>query len=799
MLMTEKLSAKLEKPPIARRSSWAYPNLESARASDSAVGSPSRAFTCLFYLGSLWPAELGHETVAAMTTQLSFHEVLTGGFAWGEKDPQTGEQRGIEQKITFGFDGMITMDDLDKFIADPAHTGAFTGKYLGNLFEWKGLPTPEIVSGVFNFMAPGQGAPRLMVHEHVLRSGSDTFYLSGKKLLEGDPLQDHTVFDLTTLYTTLADSKHDVVAAGVMHFPMTLFLDLVTSFHATGTDSPFVAKMKFLKLFLREETYVLLTGARATPVPPNVRRALARPSAERKKAYDVVVIGSGYGGGVAAARLTEDVPSKAKRSVCVLERGRELRAGEFPVEPWQLAAQIKSPLSPHGLFELVDAGDIETVVGNGLGGTSLINANVMLEADPNVFKEARWPKDLPDLSPFYEAARRMIAPVPHPAPPLKANALRDAVAKNAKDKGEPAPPIDTVPIAVNFVDGRARADTGNTQRACTNCGACVTGCNVTAKSTVDMTYLSVAEKQGAEIYVETEVLGIEPLGAAGFRVHTAVGDPIVAKQVVLAAGVLGSFRVLTKSRETYGLAVSPALGKGFTGNGDILGFGYNTDVASEPGAGPTITTRVSYTSDADVRKHFILEDGGVPQAVSALLRAALPLVRQTAAPGAHGFFQHLGESMREAADFVGLTQYGALRRSAMYFGMGTEKDTGTLRLDAESVKVDWPGVANEEFAARIDTQMEDLTFAQGGLYVKNPDARTFLREKFITAHPLGGCTMGDDPASSVVDVRGALFDYPGGLFVADGSIVPTALGLNPALTIAALAEYVCKGIKDAWA
>jgi len=735
-----------------------------------------------------------------MTTQLTFHEVLTGGFAWGEKNPQTGALKGDENKLSFGFDGDISMDDLDRFIADPAHTGAFTGKYVGNLFESRGMPTPVIESGTFNFMAPGAGAPRLMIHEHTLRSGNEVFKLHGTKYLEGDPLQFHTVGDLTTLYTTLTDSKDDVVAAGVLHFPMTLFLDLVTSFHATGDDSPLVAKLKFLKLFLREEVYVLLTGFRAVPVPPNVRRKLARPSAQRKAEYDVVIIGSGYGGGVSAARLTE---GGKKKSVCLLERGRELRAGDFPTEPWQLATELRTPLTPLGLIEFVDAGDIETVVGNGLGGTSLINANVMLRPEAGVFKEAAWPKNLPDLTPYYERAEKMLQPTPHPAPPVKAQVLRDAVAKAAKAANEAAPPIDTVPLAVNFTPARVRVDTGNTQDACTDCGACVTGCNVTAKSTVDMNYLSVAEKQGAEIYVQAEVLGIEPDANGGFRVHVmdagSAGPAVVhAKQVILSAGVLGSFRVLKKSIEAYGLKVSPALGKGFTGNGDILGFGYDTDEPAEPASGPTITTRVSYKTDPDVRNHFILEDGGVPQAIAALVRAALPFVAQKAAPGAQGFFHHLGQAMREAADFVGITQYGAMRRSMMYFGMGTETDSGTLKLNGDAITVDWPGVANEKFAQRIDDRMQALTFALDGSYVKNPNARTFLREKFITAHPLGGCAMGDDRATAVVDVNGALFDYPGALFVADGSIVPTPLGLNPALTISALAEHIAERIRSEW-
>ena len=128
-----------------------------------------------------------------MTTTLSFHETLQGAFAWDQTDPRSGALEGEKAGIGFGFDGNIVMRDLDTFIRDPAHTASFSGAYLGNLFASRGLPQAELVSGVFNFMAPGAGAPRLMVHEHTLRSGNDLYSLRGTKYLEGDPLACDTV------------------------------------------------------------------------------------------------------------------------------------------------------------------------------------------------------------------------------------------------------------------------------------------------------------------------------------------------------------------------------------------------------------------------------------------------------------------------------------------------------------------------------------------------------------------------------------------------------------------------------
>lgn len=738
-----------------------------------------------------------------MTTDLQFSETLKGSFAWGQVDPRSGALEGKQAGIDFGFNGTIVMDDIDAFIGDPAHAASFTGTYMGNLFESQGKPAPKLLRGVFNFMAPGPGAPRLMIHEHTLQSGNEIYHLHGTKYLDhNDPLADDVVADLTTLYSTLRDDHGRVVAAGVLHFPMILFPELVASFHSTHGDG-FVAKMKFLKLFLREEIYVLLTGFRKPTTPPNVRRRLAKPSASRKASYDVVVIGSGYGGGVAAARLASFVKDGNKKSVCLLERGRELVAGEFPHEPWEMALELRTPISPNGLFEYHDLSAIETVVGNGLGGTSLINANVMLRAEPGVFKEAPWPRGLPDLAPYYARAEAMIQPSPTPAPPVKSLVLLESTQNLARANGEPAPPVDLVPLAINFKESVTRADTGNTQTACVNCGGCVSGCNVTAKSTVDQNYLSVAELAGAEIFVQTEVLGIAKLPAGGYEIHVldranGQASTIAATQVIVSAGVLGTFRILKSSERNHHLQVPAALGTRFSGNGDILGFGYDTREPCEPSFGPTITTRVRYCTDPDQTKHFILEDGGIPPALTAVIRAALPFVKHTDAPES-GFLHHVGEWLRTQADFVGLVGVGALKRSQLYFGMGSESTSGTLELAADgTLSCDWPGVANQGFAQRIDDAMSHLTFAIGGAYVKNPEPRSFLREKLITAHPLGGCPMGDDPTTSAVDALGRLRGHEGGIYVADGSIIPTPIGLNPALTIAALAEHIVENIQAGW-
>jgi cholesterol oxidase len=738
-----------------------------------------------------------------MTTTLSFYEKLAGAFAWGETDPRSGAFAGKRAGIHFGFQGTIGMADLDKFIADPSHDASFDGVYLGNLFSSAGLPDPTFVEGSFEFMAPGPGAERQMIHKHVIESDGVRYTFEGVKHILDDPLAFDVIADLTTLYSTLKDPSGKIVAAGVLHFPMVDFPELVASFKSSGHDGFLVARLKFLKLFVHAELGVLLSGFEHPPAPKNRRRPLAKPVSERKTAYDVVIIGSGYGGGATAARLSawRDAEGKGK-SVCLLERGRDMRAGDFPEEPWQLAAEVRTASNPLGFVEVVAGGDINSVVGNGLGGTSLINANVMLRPRESIFEDRRWPKLLTyqALEPFYARAEEVIQPGPHPYPPVKAKALHQALENLQEAGAEPPFSIKTLPIAVNFEQGRKRAG-DIVQDACTNCGGCVTGCNFAAKSTVDLTYLAIAEQAGAEIYAESEVVHLEGSPATGYQVHVRKPGStdvtvIAAKQVIVAAGTFGSFRVLSESKGVLGIGDS--LGTRFTGNGDVLGIGYDTHFPAEPQAGPTITTGITYL-DAEVpANNFILEDGGLPLALTAVVRTFLPLVQHRRSPDS-GIGDKLRDFLHGAADFVGLKGYGALRKSLVYLGMGREEDTGHLEIDSSgAVKVVWPGVGNEPFATAIDSRMEQLTFALGGAYVKNPQARSLLPDQLITAHPLGGCPMGDDPASSVVDLRGAVHGHADGLFVADGSIVPCSLELNPALTISALAEYVAAGIIEVW-
>src|SRR5262245_54730981 len=283
--------------------------------------------------------------------------------------------------------------------------------------------------------------------------------------------------------------------------------------------------------------------------------------------YDAVVVGSGYGGGVAAARL-----ARAGKRVAVLERGREIPVGEFPRRlsdlrnDLQLSGRQTQLGSPTGLYDVRLGDDMHVLVGCGLGGGSLINAGVALRPDARVFADPAWPRELahdPLLDEGYRQARRWLRPARDPA----AHERSKFKALGAAGVALGVEPV-AAPVTVSFVESVNPADI--VQPACTLCGDCCGGCNVGAKNTVALTYLPDAVRHGAQVFTRAMVRYLAQDGNGCWRVHfqvqsgaeeagaDAVGS-VSAAIVVLAAGTLGSTEILLRSRER-GLAVSDRLG-----------------------------------------------------------------------------------------------------------------------------------------------------------------------------------------------------------------------------------------------
>lgn len=541
---------------------------------------------------------------------------------------------------------------------------------------------------------------------------------------------------------------------------------------------------------------------------------LSSPIEQIRAHYAVVVVGSGYGGAIAASRL-----ARAGQRVCLLERGRELRPGDFPdtareaAEQFQVTGPDGHVGSPLGLYDLRVNTGLSVFVGCGLGGTSLINAGVALRAEPRVFQDSRWPASISTdptvLDPFYKRAIEMLEPESYPDQGPALAKLAALQASGERLHGRFYRP----PINVTFSDRINRV--GVRQPACTLCGDCVSGCNSGAKNTLLMNYLPDAVDHGAEIYTQTSVRW---LGRQNDRwiVHYQTVDSgraafdapdmfVSADVVVLAAGTLGSTEILLRSR-AHGLATSDRLGHHFTGNGDVLAFGYNAsrhvdgigfghqDPANRTPVGPCITGIVDLREQPELRDGMVIEEGSIPGALGAFLPAAFAAISQGGVNTATGPAARLLQRERELESLVFGAHTGALRNTQTYLVMTHDQDAGLLRLDDDRMTVDWPRVGGERIFQLVDQKLQSATAAIEGIHVRDPLWSRLAGDSLITVHPLGGCVMGDDASRGVVDDRQRVYatragrEVHNGLYVADGSVVPCPVGVNPLLTIAALAE-----------
>jgi len=530
-------------------------------------------------------------------------------------------------------------------------------------------------------------------------------------------------------------------------------------------------------------------------------------------AFDVVVVGSGYGGSIAASRM-----ARAGFRVCLLERGREIRPGQYPSGLLEAIpnTQVDMPSLKHigsktALYDLRINKDIHVFVGCGLGGTSLVNANVALRADPRVFKEPLWPEELRNDSDdrmlqAYERAEQMLQPMLYPRSVPKLEALKISAQEFAQ--GE----FYRLPINVTFEARENEA--GLFQAACNDCGNCVSGCNVGAKNTTLMNYLPDAYNHRAEIYTEASVNYITKNGDDRWHVHFETKFKrkkfILAGIVILGGGTLGSTEILLRSREE-GLRVSSCLGHRFTGNGDFLGIGYNTDFKiqgialgkhpvifpKEQRVGPTITGAIDLRR-TDLGEAMIIEEGAIPAPLGQIGRWLCPLL---ACFGGRETERSISEFCRQvgrgcASAFYG-PYTGAMRNTQTYLVMSHDDDGGQMYLENNRLRIAWPHVGAEWNFKRINQALDVATKPLGGVYLKEPIWTRDSGLELITVHPLGGCIMADCAERGVVNHKGLVFDGTSGsgthkgLYVCDGSTIPTSLGVNPLLTISALAERCC--------
>jgi cholesterol oxidase len=510
---------------------------------------------------------------------------------------------------------------------------------------------------------------------------------------------------------------------------------------------------------------------------------------------DFAVIGSGFGGSVSALRLAEK-----GYTVTVLEKGKRYRTEDFPKTNWHLRKYLWMPrIGLYGIQMLSLFKHVLVLHGGGVGGGSLVYANQLLIPPDEVFQKQEWgPGDWKEkLAPFFDTARKMLGATSTPSIGKADGLLREVgIELRGKDTfhmnevgvffGQPG-----VTVPDPYFGGAGPERTG-----CTFCGACMIGCPVGGKNSLDKNYLYFAEKLGVNIVPETEVVGVQPC-QGGYEVlcrkSTGLFRPRMSlrvRGVVFSASVLGTVKLLLRCKQRGQLpGISGRLGDYVRTNSEsILSVdssdkttNWNDQIAITSGIYADDATHVELVrfnkgSDVLFGLSNVLTDGRgrVPRQVrllATIVRHPLQFLRALWLPG---------QGARNTVVLVMQTTENYLRfrykRRWYRFGghsMNSEVPSGLDRVAS------YIPVANE-VTRRLAKKMN--------AYPKSAWSEILLNAP-STAHILGGCNMAASPNQGVVGFSGEIFGYPH-LYVADGSVIPANLGVNPSLTITALAEYI---------
>ena len=568
---------------------------------------------------------------------------------------------------------------------------------------------------------------------------------------------------------------------------------------------------------------------------------MGTPGTNPSEHFDAVIVGSGFGGAVTAFRLAE-----AGQRVLVLERGKPYPPGSFPRSPRGLSRNFWDPSEGlHGMFDLWSFDGLESIVSSGLGGGSLIYANVLIRKDPKWFVREEpgagyeyWPITYEDLEPHYECAEAMLGATPYPfdQPPYDATPKTIAYQSAARELGREwflpnlavtfAPEPDREPIPGEPIREPRPNIHGRSRQTCRLVGECDVGCNFGAKNSLDYTYLTAAWHADADIRTRCEVRGFEPRDGGGYAIHYVGHDPeregeptdtaslprttVTANRLVLSAGTLGSTYLLLRNRAAFP-GLSPTLGTHFSGNGDLLTFAVRctqTDEAGEreprvidPGYGPVITSaiRVRDELDGEHGRGFYLEDAGFPEFGNWLLQGVdSPGVIARMAPSIIARlvrrYLHRDRDTSLSAEISSLFGDSGLSAGVLpLLGMGRDIPDGRMSLDDGRLQVDWRKHGRSaEYFDRVREVSQQVSDQLGATFMDDP---LWYLNRVITVHPVGGCPMGRNREEGVVDSNGEVFGYPG-FHIADGSVMPGPVGPNPSLTIAATADRSATAILE---
>ncbi len=518
--------------------------------------------------------------------------------------------------------------------------------------------------------------------------------------------------------------------------------------------------------------------------------------------------------------------SKAGMKVCLLERGKTYPPGTFPRSLDQMKDAFWQPQKGLlGLYDFWSFKDSDAITCSGLGGGSLIYANVLLRKDPEWFDG--WPLTYQDLAPHYDRVEAVLKPVPYPFDKTPYNqTVKTAVLKEAA--AAVGMPFELVPIAITFgndvenpVPGEQLHTPANlhgvNRYGCRLCGECYLGCNFGSKNTLDLNYLTMAKELGADLRILAEVKQMQPIEGGYVVTYTShvskstSENPIglKAKFLVLAAGSLGSTSLLLYSQKWFP-NISKALGTRLSGNGDLLtvAIGCQEKVEDklqkrsvQPYFGPVITGAARNIS-VDKKTRFIVEDWTFTTTIIWLLETinanALKLrwfkLFVNYIKSLFGFHRNINLSYT-VSEFLGAAD--GLVSSFPMVGMGIDESDGFMEFDKKSkaLNLKMPRKTSEKFFDAIRAKMKEMAdYLQAGLFLDYP---SWYLSKTVTVHPLGGCPMGATWEQGVVDTHGEVYNYPN-MFIADGSVMPAAIGPNPSLTIAAVADRFSEKVIEKW-
>lgn len=500
--------------------------------------------------------------------------------------------------------------------------------------------------------------------------------------------------------------------------------------------------------------------------------------------FDVMVVGTGFGGSVTAARLAE-----GGMRVLMLERGpwwgpagetlandpairrrwpRGVRGSRKFLRNVRVArGRVGRELMVHddGLFEFHRFEQLLAVTGSGVGGGSLVYTNILSQPGPEFFDGFPAEIDGSEMALHYQRVRAMLRPAPLSQRPDKNRAFERAV--NASSGGHPTYPD----LAIAWGEDPSRPQrvvnaVGVTQSTCIHCGECVLGCPNMAKTTVDLTYVAAALQAGAQLRALSEVVAIGEVPSArggGYELryvdHRGARKPqhtVRADKLVLAAGTLNTLRLLFAARDRHRtLTRLPiTLGHGFSPNADLGSLFMAARAHLHDSArGPAFNAYLRVPEHGGGPLRYIVGEVGLPL-------SALPLPRVV---------QRL------------------LGTSGLLMAMGADASTGTVGFDGEFLRSDVGRDLDPEIYEAIEADAAKIAAAYRPKFawINAPSGRG--KRSLATVHPLGGAGIGTHPGDGVVDHRGEVFGHPG-LYVVDGSLYPRAPGIPPAMTIAALAE-----------